>query len=157
MVPVKMPRRHHPGMAKRVNCRPLMNGAAAASDGAARFPRVSPRAFAAGHKQTERPMPDHPQEQKQNILDDIRRTRNRLFVCFLTLPVSMYVVMQMLNAGRDSTLLMYAYMLLYAFFGIATSVKRCPQCGGQFFVKRFFLNPFRARCAHCGQALGQQR
>lgn len=80
----------------------------------------------------------------------IRGARNRLFVCFSTLPVYIYAVNQLLSAGNSSSLIMYSYMLLYAFFGISASVKRCPDCHEQFFVKRFFLNPFRSQCAHCG-------
>jgi uncharacterized protein (DUF983 family) len=30
------------------------------------------------------------------------------------------------------------------------SVKRCPSCHQQFFVKQYFLNPFRRTCSHCG-------
>ncbi|MES3008783.1 MAG: hypothetical protein V4751_13540 [Pseudomonadota bacterium] len=89
-------------------------------------------------------------EIQHRALLDIRRTRNRLFVCFWTFPVYVYAVTQVLNSGNSSTIIMYSYMLLYAFFGINTSVKRCPDCHEQFFVKRFFLNPFRSQCAHCG-------
>mgnify|MGYP007089544791 CR=1 FL=1 len=83
----------------------------------------------------------------------IRVARNRLFVCFWTLPVYIYTVNQLLSAGNSSSVIMYSYMLLYAFFGISVSVKRCPDCHEQFFVKRFFLNPFRSQCAHCGLSL----
>lgn len=89
-------------------------------------------------------------ELQQKALLGIRGARNRLFVCFSTLPVYIYAVNQQLSSGNSSSLIMFSYMLLYAFFGISTSVKRCPDCHEQFFVKRFFLNPFRSQCAHCG-------
>ncbi|MDO9319476.1 MAG: hypothetical protein Q7V56_14940 [Gammaproteobacteria bacterium] len=92
----------------------------------------------------------HKEELQHKELLSIRAARNRLFVCFWTLPVYVYAVNQLLSAGNSSSLIMYSYMLLYAFFGISASVKRCPDCHEQFFVKRFFLNPFRSQCAHCG-------
>ena len=92
----------------------------------------------------------HKEEVQHNLLLSIRAARNRLFVCFWTFPVYVYAVTQLLNSGSSSTVIMYSYMLLYAFYGISASVKRCPDCHGQFFVKRFFLNPFRSQCAHCG-------
>ncbi|MDX1490877.1 MAG: hypothetical protein R3332_06290 [Pseudohongiellaceae bacterium] len=86
-------------------------------------------------------------------LKALRQARARLFVCFLTLPVYGYAVTQVLQSGRDTNALMFTYMGLYAVFGIALAAKRCPQCEQQFFVKRFFLNPFRRSCAHCRLSL----
>lgn len=82
----------------------------------------------------------------------LRKARNYLMVCFLTFPLYVYAVTELLGNGQDITWLMLGYMLLYAVFGINMSVKRCPRCHEQFFVKKFFLNPFRRSCAHC--ALG---
>lgn len=80
----------------------------------------------------------------------IRRARSHLMVCFLTFPLYVWGVTRLLNNGQDITWLMLVYMVLYAVFGINASVKRCPRCQGQFFVKKYFLNPFRRSCAHCG-------
>lgn len=97
----------------------------------------------------------HKEELQHKELLRIRGARNRLFVCFWTFPVYVYVVTQILNSGNSSTVVMYSYMLLYALFGIGASAKRCPDCHEQFFVKRFFLNPFRSQCAHCGLSFKQ--
>lgn len=90
------------------------------------------------------------EEQKLVRLTDIRRARNRLFVCFATFPVYVLAVTQVLNSGNETTMIMFAYMLLYAGFGINAATKRCPECHQQFFVKQYFLNPFSSHCAHCG-------
>ncbi|MBU2097635.1 MAG: hypothetical protein KKD00_02650 [Gammaproteobacteria bacterium] len=87
-------------------------------------------------------------------LHTIRRARNFLMVCFLTFPLYVYAITELLGGGRDITWLMLGYMLLYAVFGINMSVKRCPRCHQQFFVKKYFLNPFRRSCAHCGLDFG---
>ena len=89
-------------------------------------------------------------------LRKIRTSKNRLMVCFLTFPVYVYAVGRLVGQGQDITWLMLAYMALYAGFGINMSVRRCPQCHEQFYVKKYFLNPFRRDCAHCGLSLKQQ-
>jgi len=86
-------------------------------------------------------------------LKEIRRSRNRLFVCFSTLPVYVFAVGQVLDSGNSSNVIMFAYMALYAGFGVNASSKRCPDCHQQYFVKKYFLNPFRSRCAHCSLSL----
>lgn len=91
--------------------------------------------------------PDQPQG---NSLKSIRNARNRLLVCFLTFPVYAWAITALLNQGNDITLYMILYMIIYAIFGINASVKRCPACGEQFFVKRYFLNIFTSKCTHCG-------
>jgi len=85
----------------------------------------------------------------------IRRSRNNLFVCFLTFPVYVLAVTQVLQAGNDTSVIMFAYMALYAWFGVRVVVQRCPDCHQQYFVKSFFLNPFTSKCAHCGLPLHQ--
>jgi len=95
-------------------------------------------------------------EQFKKTLCGIRRARTRLFVCFWTFPVYVVAVMRILDSGQETTLIMLAYMLLYAAFGISVALKRCPECQQQFFVKTLFLNPFRHQCAHCGLALKQK-
>ncbi len=85
-----------------------------------------------------------------NSLSVIRRSRMRLLVCFLTFPVYAWAITALLNQGNDITLYMILYMIIYAVFGINASVKRCPSCGEQFFVRKYFLNPFTSSCQHCG-------
>lgn len=96
------------------------------------------------------------EEQKLDRLTQIRRARNRLFVCFATFPVYVLAVTQVLRSGNETTTIMLAYMLLYAGFGISASTKRCPECHGQFFVKKHFLNPFSSSCTHCGLSFRRQ-
>lgn len=91
--------------------------------------------------------PDH---DTGHTLHQIRTAKNRLIVCFLTFPLYVWAVMELLNQGNDITTLMLLYMLLYAGFGINCSIKRCPNCRGQFFVRKYFLNIFTKQCFHCG-------
>lgn len=100
-------------------------------------------------------MPEIKSEQFENKLRAIRRARTRLFVCFWTFPVYVVAVMRILDSGQETTMIMLAYMALYASFGVSAATRRCPECSHQFFVKTFFLNPFRRQCAHCGLALKQ--
>lgn len=93
------------------------------------------------------------EQRKHDRLAEIRRARSRLFVCFWTFPVYVLVVTRLLSAGNGITMVMYAYMALYAGFGLNAAIKRCPDCGKQFFVKSYFLNPFYTQCAHCGLSL----
>ena len=90
---------------------------------------------------------------RKDSLDGLRRARSRLFVCFWTFPVYVVVVTRLLNAGIGINMVMYAYMALYAGFGLHLALKRCPDCGEQFFVKTYFMNPFPRQCAHCGLSL----
>jgi hypothetical protein len=83
-------------------------------------------------------------------LKDIRNAKSRLIVCFLTFPLYILAVSNLARNGNSVTLLMVLYMLLYAGFGINASLKRCPRCLQQFYVKGFFLNIFIRKCAHCG-------
>mgnify|MGYP006919624648 CR=1 FL=1 len=83
-------------------------------------------------------------------LKDIRNAKNRLIVCFLTFPLYILAVSSLARDGNSVTALMLLYMLLYAGFGIDASVKRCPRCHEQFYVKGFFLNILSSKCAHCG-------
>lgn len=84
------------------------------------------------------------------VLKQIKRARSQLLVCFMTLPLYVMAVAGLVGNGQDISVLMLAYMALYAGFGINLSVKRCPRCHQQFFVKQYFLNPFPSKCAHCG-------
>jgi hypothetical protein len=84
------------------------------------------------------------------VLKQIKRARSQLLVCFMTLPLYVMAVAALVGSGQDISVLMLAYMALYAVFGMNLSVKRCPRCQQQFFVKHYFLNPFPRKCAHCG-------
>lgn len=84
------------------------------------------------------------------VLKKIKRARSQLMVCFLTFPLYVMAVSSLLGNGQDISVLMLLYMALYAGFGINLSVRRCPRCHQQFFVKQYFLNPFPRSCAHCG-------
>lgn len=84
------------------------------------------------------------------VLKQIKRARSQLLVCFMTLPLYVMAVAGLVGNGQDISVLMLAYMALYAGFGINLSVMRCPRCHQQFFVKQYFLNPFPSKCAHCG-------
>jgi len=98
-------------------------------------------------------MSEQQEQEKSTRLKQIKRARNRLFVCFWTFPVYVYAVMKVLESGNETTGIMLVYMVVYAIFGANLATKRCPNCHGQFFVKSFFLNPFKSECAHCKQAL----
>lgn len=90
------------------------------------------------------------QEQQYGAeLRDVKRVRTRLMVCFLTFPLYVLAVTRLLDNGQDITWLMLAYMVIYAVFGIGMAVRRCPRCRQQFYVKHYFLNPFRRQCSHC--------
>lgn len=87
----------------------------------------------------------------------ICRARTYLMVCFLTFPLYAWGVTELLNQGQDISLFMLVYMAIYAGFGINASIKRCPRCHGQFYVRRLFLNPMVTRCQHCGVSCKEAR
>ena len=91
--------------------------------------------------------------EREKRLKQIRKARTRLFVCFWTFPVYVYAVLKVLDSGNETTAIMLAYMVLYAWFGASLATKRCPDCHQQYDVKTFFLNPFKTQCVHCGLAL----
>lgn len=88
-------------------------------------------------------------------LRNILRARTRLIVCFWTLPVYMIALWALLNNGRNIESFMFIYMALWAGFAVDMALRRCPECGNQFFVKSILLNLFTQRCVHCG--LSQHR
>ena len=79
------------------------------------------------------------------------RSRTRLLVCFLTLPLYSVAVWTLLNNQRDVGTLMWVYMALYGVFAIDMVRRRCPSCGEQFFVKSILLNLMTHRCVHCAE------
>lgn len=86
---------------------------------------------------------------RRQVLRNLGRARTRLIVCFWTLPVYVIAIWVLLNNGRDIETIMWIYMGLYAIFAVDMAIRRCPQCGEQFFVKTILLNLFTRRCVHC--------
>ena len=84
-----------------------------------------------------------------SLLRPIARSRTRLLVCFLTLPVYMIAVWILLNNQRSVDSFMFIYMGVWSAFAIDMARRRCPQCGEQFFVKYILLNLRTHRCVHC--------
>jgi len=85
-------------------------------------------------------------------LHSVRRSRNRMAVCFLTLPVYTVAVYALLENGHSISGFMYLYMGIYLAFGAHMAMQRCPNCNDQFYVKLILLNLFTSRCVHCGQS-----
>jgi hypothetical protein len=85
------------------------------------------------------------------------RSRTRLLVCFLTLPLYIVAVWVLLSNGREVGTLMWIYVALYSMFAIDMVRRRCPSCGEQFFVKSILLNLLTKRCVHCGEDGYSQR
>ena len=85
------------------------------------------------------------------------RSRTRLLVCFLTLPLYIAAVWALLSNGREVGALMWIYIALYSVFAIDLVRRRCPSCGEQFFVKSILLNFLSKRCVHCGEDGYSQR
>jgi hypothetical protein len=85
-------------------------------------------------------------------LSGIARARTRLVVCFWTLPVYVLAIWVLLNNGRSVDSMMWIYMAVYAGFAIDMSMRNCPGCHKQFYVKSIFLNLLTRQCVHCGQA-----
>lgn len=81
----------------------------------------------------------------------IARARTRLVVCFWTLPVYVVAIWVLLNNERSIDSMMWIYMAVYAGFAIDMSMRYCPVCRNQFYVKSIFLNLLSKRCVHCGQ------
>ena len=87
-----------------------------------------------------------------NTLRGIGRARTRLVVCFWTLPVYVVAIWVLLNNGRGIDSMMWIYMAVYAGFAIDMSMRNCPNCHKQFYVKSIFLNLLTKKCVHCGQS-----
>ena len=81
----------------------------------------------------------------------ISRARTRLLVCFWTLPLYVVAVWVLLNNGRSVDSMMWVYMAVYAGFALDMSMRKCPSCRKQFYVKNIFLNLLTRQCMHCGQ------
>ena len=84
-------------------------------------------------------------------LRGIVRARTRLAVCFWTLPVYVVAIWMLLQNGRSIDSMMWIYMVVYAGFAIDMSMRNCPNCRKQFYVKSIFLNLLTKQCVHCRQ------
>ncbi len=87
----------------------------------------------------------------RRVLRRVSRSRTRLVVCFWTLPIYVIAIWILLNNGREIDSMMWIYMAVYAGFAIDMSMRRCPACRRQFYVKSIFLNLLTRDCVHCGQ------
>jgi len=91
--------------------------------------------------------------ESRRILRQISRSRTRLLVCFLTLPVYVVAVWILLDNRQSIDSFMFIYMGVWAAFGIDMARRRCPRCGEQFFVRVIWLNLLTKKCAHCSLPL----
>ena len=91
--------------------------------------------------------------QQRVKLRKIGRARIRLLVCCWTLPVYIIGIWTLLDNGRAIDTFMFVYMALFAGFALDMSLRRCPRCHQQFFVKSILLNLISRRCVHCGVAI----
>lgn len=91
--------------------------------------------------------------QQRVNLRKIGRARIRLLVCCWTLPVYIIGIWTLLDNGRAIDTFMFVYMALFAGFALDMSLRRCPRCHQQFFVKSILLNLISRRCVHCGVAI----
>jgi len=91
--------------------------------------------------------------QQQLILRKIGRARIRLLVCCWTLPVYIIGIWTLLGNGLAIDTFMFVYMALSAGFALDMSLRRCPCCRQQYFVKSILLNLISRRCVHCGVAI----
>ncbi|HIA59214.1 MAG TPA: hypothetical protein EYO00_04940 [Gammaproteobacteria bacterium] len=94
--------------------------------------------------------------QQQAILRKIGRARIRLLVCCWTLPVYIIGIWILLGNGRTIDTFMFIYMGLFAGFALDMSLRRCPRCHQQFFVKSILLNLITHRCVHCSSAISAE-
>ena len=109
-------------------------------------------------RQQNKKTPDNPDPVKlAQDLRGIARARTRLAVCFWTLPVYIIAIWVLLNNQRSVDSMMWIYMAVYAGFAIDMSMRKCPSCGEQFYVKNIFLNLLTKKCVHCGQASNPSR
>ena len=97
------------------------------------------------------------EESNSRAVTSLLRSRTRLLVCFLTLPLYIAAVWVLLSNGREVGALMWIYIALYSVFAIDMVRRRCPSCGEQFFVKSILLNLLTKRCVHCGEDGYSQR
>ena len=87
---------------------------------------------------------------KREALEKVLRARTRLLVCIATFPVYAVAVWVLLSNGNSIDNFMFMYMGLWTGFALDMSLRKCPACGEQFYVKSVFLRLTSKHCAHCG-------
>jgi hypothetical protein len=80
----------------------------------------------------------------------LRRARSRMMVCFWTLPLYMLAIWVLLTNRRETDVIMFVYMGVWAGFALDMARRRCPLCKKQFYVKHVLMNLRARRCVHCG-------
>lgn len=80
----------------------------------------------------------------------VLRARTRLLVCLATFPVYGIAVWVLLSNGRSIDGFMFIYMALWSGFALDMSLRKCPACKEQFFVKSILMSLRSKQCVHCG-------
>jgi len=83
-------------------------------------------------------------------LKKVLRARTRLLVCFATFPVYAVGVWFLLNSGRSIEGFMFVYMGLWSAFALDMTMRKCPACNEQFFVRSILMSLRSKKCVHCG-------
>lgn len=85
-----------------------------------------------------------------DALKKVLRARTRLLVCLATFPVYGIGVWMLLSSGRSIEGFMFIYMALWSAFALDMSLRKCPACNKQFFVKSILMSLRTKKCVHCG-------
>lgn len=83
-------------------------------------------------------------------LKKVLRARTRLLVCFATFPVYAIGVWLLLSSGRSIEGFMFIYMGLWSAFAFDMTMRKCPACKKQFFVRSILMSLTSKKCVHCG-------
>ncbi|MFT4886525.1 MAG: hypothetical protein ACJAS2_001396 [Pseudohongiellaceae bacterium] len=83
-------------------------------------------------------------------LKKVLRARTRLLVCFATFPVYAVGVWFLLSSGRSIDGFMFVYMGLWSAFAFDMTMRKCPACNEQFFVRSILMSLRSKKCVHCG-------
>lgn len=83
-------------------------------------------------------------------LKKVLRARTRLLVCFATFPVYAIGVWLLLSSGRSIDGFMFVYMGLWSAFAFDMTLRKCPACNKQFFVRSILMSLTSKKCVHCG-------
>lgn len=83
-------------------------------------------------------------------LKKVLRARTRLLVCFATFPVYAVGIWLLLSSGRSIEGFMFIYMGLWSAFAFDMTLRKCPACNKQFFVRSILMSLTSKKCVHCG-------
>jgi hypothetical protein len=83
-------------------------------------------------------------------LKKVLRARTRLLVCFATFPVYAIGIWLLLSSGRSIEGFMFIYMGLWSAFAFDMTLRKCPACNKQFFVRSILMSLTSKKCVHCG-------